>query len=200
MRRMHMAGMVFLALALPAAAEPTWPRDPTPERVTFLAGVGGLFPVGEFADAVDSGVAPSIGGYLRLNEIFAPAFQFQYGFLEADNRRIGGGESIDTFNLLTGLRLFIPVKGIVHPWITGLVGWAHYRTDRELDLQPLFGVGDKERNDVMFSTGGGVDFQVHPNFSIGIDTRVLFSISTDSSSGEGDLTAMTVSGLALFHF
>lgn len=207
MKRLRMAGMVILALALPAAAQssqpaqPPWPRNPTPERVTFFGGVGGMFPVGKFADTANAGVAPIVGGYLRVNEIFAPAFLFQYGFLDADRQLVPDGQSIAALNLLTGLRLFIPVKSrVVHPWVTGLAGWAHYHTDRQLPLQSLFGLGKTDRDDVMLSTGGGLDFQLHPNFSLGIDTRVLFSISTDSSHGEDNLTAMTVSGMASLHF
>jgi hypothetical protein len=159
-----------------------------------------MFPVGRFADVADAGVAPSLGGYMRVNRVLAPAFQFQYAFLEIDDQRIGGGESVDAFNLLTGFRLFLPVEGVVHPWVTALLGWAHYKTDSELPLQPLFGVGEKDRDDVMLSVGGGLDFRIHPVFSVGIDTRALFSISTDTSRGAKNLTAMSVCGLAMFHF
>ncbi|MGH7899165.1 MAG: hypothetical protein ACREQQ_14515 [Candidatus Binatia bacterium] len=200
MTTLRLAGSLILALAFEAAAQAPWPRDPTPERVTFMGGVGGLFPVGRFADAADSGFAPSIGGFFRANKVLAHAFHFQYGHLEADEQRLGGGETIHTFNLLTGPRLFIPLKGPVSPWVTGLIGWAHYRTDRELPLEPLFGVGDRTRNDVMLSIGGGLDFRLHPVFSVGIDARALFSIATSDSRGEDNLTAMTVSGLAMFHF
>lgn len=187
-------------LLLPAAAEAQWPRNPTPEKVTAFATMGGIFPVGRFSDAADGGFAPGFGGYYRVNDVIAPAFQFQYGFLEVDNQRLGGGESIGALNLLGGLRLFIPVKGIVHPWVTGLLGWANYHTSRQLPLEPLFGFGERDRNDFMLSSGGGLDFQVHPNFSLGIDTRALFSISTHTSRGQENLTAITVSGVALFHF
>lgn len=200
MGRSLFAAIGVSILLLPAAANAQWQRNPTPEGVTVFATAGGLFPVGKFSDAADGGFAPGFGGYYRLNDFIAPAFQFQYAFLQVDSQRLGGGESINALNLLGGLRLFIPVKGIVHPWVTGLLGWAHYHTSQDLPLEPLFGVGERSRNDFMLSAGGGVDFQVHPNVSLGIDTRALFSISTNTSRGQGNLTAITVSGVALFHF
>jgi len=203
MRTRRIAGMVLLvlALALPAAAQAPWPRNPTPERVTFFAEAGGLVPVGRFSDAADGGFAPIAGGLYRLNEIVAPVVQFQWGFLDAKRQStFGGGGSIDALNLLGGVRLYLPVKGVVHPWATALAGWAHYASHSHPPPQPAFGVARNSRDDPAFSVGGGLDFQLHPNFSLGIDARALFSISTDTDRGARDLTAVSIAGAALFHF
>ena len=51
----------------------------------------------------------------------------------------------------------------------------------------------------MLAIGGGVDFDVHPNFSIGGAVRGQFSFTT-GSTGEETLTAVAVGAVAAFHY
>jgi hypothetical protein len=182
-----------------AAAQAPLKRELTPEGVTAYFEIDGLFPVGGFADAAQAGIAPTFGGYYPALPFLAPAFQVQWAFLEPDRERTGDVGSLDAQNVLFGLRLMWPHPRLVRPWGTALFGVAHYSSYRDLALEPIFSPGAHDRTDPMLAIGGGVDFDVHPNFSIGGAVRGQFSFTT-GSTGEETLTAVAVGAVAAFHY
>lgn len=201
MKRIIAAALWLMVLAMPrgAAAQAPLARNPTPEGVSVFFEPGGLIPVGSFGDAAQAGFAPTVGGYYQLLDFLAPAFQAQWAFLEPDRARTGGVGSLDALDLLFGVRCMLPGKRLVRPWGTLLFGIAHYESYRDFPLEPIFSPGAHARTDPMLALGGGVDFDVHPNFSIGPDLRAQFSFST-GSNGEGNLTAIAIGAVATFHY
>ena len=201
MKRILATGLWLVALCVPSVATAQAPlkRDVTPEGVTAFFELAGVFPVGGFADAAQAGYAPTFGGYYPVLPYLAPAFQMQWAFLEPDRERSGGFGSLDALNVLLGVRLMLPSARLVRPWGTALFGVAHYSSYRDLALEPIFSPGAHDRTDPMLAIGGGVDFDVHPNFSIGMGVHGLFSFTT-GSAGEETLTAVSVGGIAAFHY
>jgi len=201
MKRILAAGLWLVVLCMPsvAAAQAPLKRDLTPEGVTAYFELGGVFPVGGFADAAQAGFAPAFGGYYAVLPFLAPAFQVQWALLEPDRERTGGVGSLDAQNVLFGVRFMRPRPHLVRPWGTALFGIAHYDSYRDLPLEPIFRPGAHARTDPMLAIGGGVDFDVHPNFSIGAEVRGHFSFTT-GSTGEETLTAVSVGAVAAFHY
>jgi hypothetical protein len=200
MRRLAaVSWLVLVVLAGEAGAQAPFKRDPTPEGVTVWFEAAGLIPLGGFGDAAQAGFAPTFGGYYPVLPFLAPAFQVQWAFLEPDRSRTGGVGSLDAMNALLGVRAMLPGRRLVRPWGTLLFGIAHYEAYRDFFLEPIFSNGKHTRTDPMLAVGGGVDFDVHPNFSIGADLRGQFSFST-GRSGEGTLSAITLGAVATFHY
>jgi hypothetical protein len=194
------AWLLAVISATTANAQAPIARNPTPERVTTFIEAGGVIPVGRFADAAHAGFAPSFGGYYRVNDFIAPAFQLQWAFLEPDRDRTGGVGSLDMVDALVGVRFYVPLDFRVRPWATLLTGIAHYESYHVFPLEPVIGTGRTKRTDPVLSIGGGFDVDLHPNFSLGFDWHTIFSFSTDKSRGENTLTAMSLGAAALFHF
>ena len=202
MKRVTSAALLFAALSAAASAHAQAPlaRNQTPEHVTVFAEVGGLFPVGRFGNVADAGFAPSVGGYYQVNDFIAPAFRIGWAFLAPNRDVTGPGGSLDMLTALLGLRFSLPVKSRVHPWASILGGIAHYASYRALPLEPVMDPGSSSRTDPAFTFGGGLDVDLHPNFSLGFDVHALFSISTESGGSERNLTAVSVGGMALLHY
>jgi hypothetical protein len=202
MKRVTSAALLFAVLSAAATANAQAPlaRNQTPERVTVYAEAGGMFPVGRFGDVADAGFAPTVGGYYFVNDYVAPAFRIGWAFLKPNRDVTGPGGSLDMANALLGVRLSVPVKARVHPWVNVLGGVAHYESYRGLAFEPVLEAGSTRRTDPLFAFGGGLDVDLHPNFSLGFDAQALFSISTASGHGERSLTAVSIGGMALLHY
>jgi len=198
-RSLATSGLLIVLLVCEASAQAPLRRDPTPEGVSVSFEAGGLIPVGGFGDAAQAGFAATFGGYYPVLPFLAPAFQLQWAPLEPDRARTGGGGSLDASNALLGARFMLPGKRLVRPWGTLLFGVAHYDSYRNFFLEPIFANGKHTRTDPMLAVGGGVDFDVHPNFSVGPDLRGQFSFST-GRSGEGTLSAISIGAVATFHY
>jgi hypothetical protein len=207
MRRMpFVAGLMGLCL-LPAlgTAQDRPARDPAPDRVSLVAAVGLLEPAGRLGDVTDRGLLLSAGGFLRLTELtdhLAPEFSFQYGFLHVPPRPGIRGASLDTLRILGGLRAFVlPQRYPLRPWAGILAGWAHYRiSPRRVPLTPVIAPRRNDRDDVLLSTGGGLDWRLHPNLEAGFQARYDVSFTTKSDFGERDLESVSLLGSIVFNF
>ena len=176
-------------------------RDPTPEAVSFVAGVGFLEPLDRFGDDANGGLLLSIGGLYHLNRWIAPEFALQYGFL--DGPTVDGDDtSIDTFRMLGGLRAYLlPADFLVRPWGGILAGWGHYEASPGRDdLRPIFAEHRHDRDDLMLSFGGGLEVHPHPNVTVGGQLRYDHSFTNDGDLGERDLQSMTALGTVAFNY
>jgi hypothetical protein len=188
------------------AAEPTttesgaW-RNPKPERVSVSFAAGGLIALGDFDDAANSGAAIMAIAHYRASQWVQPVVSFQWAFLEADEAADRGDSSLDALNFLFGVRGYLlPDDQPFRPYLTVLGGWARYMRDDERGLPGLIATGEDHRDDPAISPGGGFEVVLHPNVSVGMDGRALFSFATGDSKEEDDVTAVSLSGFAAFHF
>lgn len=171
--RMAIVGLVVLLASVPARrAEAQWHLDIQAGAFSPLNDVSFQEGRANVDIDLDTGGAFAVAGGYALDRWvdFQAQMQTATHFDTYD-------ENVNVFSFTVGGRFFpLPMTSRVRPWLGGQIGW--YRVDAHLDDFYYFDSyyyddDDIDEHDDSFglNAGGGLDIQINPRVSLGLDVR-----------------------------
>lgn len=128
--------------------------------------------------------------FLQLDVDYIPSIDGEW---ESD-RSLGG--EVKVLTGMVSLKGYFPGPRVARPYVLAGAGVMHYNISPNSTTKLLgFDSADNRRTSLCYKVGGGIDFMLHPHFSIGLDGN--YTVGTNRVEG---VEYFNFSLGAAFHF